>query len=140
MIDEQLLYIKRGNRITEITKTNRYQVSVEQSIADLLNQECLKDLSTLDGRLTAIRSIYHINKNVPVYISPSVVLFQTSNKKAYDNVYVNAKNIRELFKDEDRTQIVFIDNTVLTVNKPYHLIKQYQEKCLKIRKPNRDYL
>ena len=47
------------------------------------------------------------------------------NKKENDNIYINVCNIIDIIKDNNNTIIIFIDKSLLRVNKPYHLIQKW---------------
>lgn len=134
MIDSDILYLKKGNRTTWIYQKNDMVQEVSQTIEKFLNQFCLKDLTTLEGRIKAISEVYHIKKQIPIYLSNQLILIQIANKKEIDNIYINSYNIIDMIKDNNNTVIYFSDGSKIQIEKAYHLIKKYYNRSLKIRK------
>lgn len=134
MIDADILYLKKGNRTTVIYQKNNMVQEVSQTIEKFLNQFCLKDLTTLDGRIKAISEVYHIKKQIPIYLSNQLILIQIANKKEIDNIYINSCNIIDIIEDNKNTIIYFNDWSKIQIKKSYHLIKKYYNRSLKIRK------
>lgn len=136
MIDRDILYLKKQNRSTEIYCKNGLQTIMNHTLERVLEMYCLRDLTTLEGRIKAIQKIYHIKKQIPIYLSEELILIQTTNKKEIDNIYINSCNIIDMMKDKQNTKIIFCDDSVLVVHKPYHLIKKYIQKSFQIKKSN----
>lgn len=134
MIDKNILYLKKIKNKTLIKNLFQEEKIVKHSFEDILNSVLIKDLTTLDGRLTAIKEKYNIRKNVPIYVSQDIILIQTKNKKENDNIYININNVVDIVEDINDTIIIFFDKSLLRVNKPYHLIKKYYDLSLKVIK------
>ena len=138
-MDKTILYLKKGNRSTIIYYINNEVEEKDILLERYLNNLCLDDLTTLKGRIDAIKEKYHIVKNVPIYIKDNLVLFPTSNKKQYSNIYLNSVYIKKIIPKEENTLIIFYDNQKLIIDKHYHKIKLSYEKCLKIINQNKNY-
>lgn len=134
MIDKNILYLKKLQKITIIKNIGYDEVVLKDRFVNIINSYLVKDLTTLKGRLDATIEKYNIHKNVPIYITQDIILIQTHNKKENDNIYINVCNIIDIIKDNNNTIIIFIDKSLLRVNKPYHLIKKYYDLSLKICK------
>lgn len=126
--------MKKGNRTTLIYQKNNIVQEVNQTIERFLNQFCLKDLTTLNGRIQAISEVYHIRKQIPIYLSNKLILIQIANKKEIDNLYINSYNIVDIIEDNNNTIIYFSDLSKIKIEKPYHLIKKYYNTSIRIRK------
>lgn len=133
MIDSDILYLKRSNRATVIYLKHNVIKEVNQTIEVILNQYCLKDLTTLEGRIKAISEVYHIKKQIPIYISKQLILIQTANKKEIDNLYINSYNIIDIVKEHNHTIIYFNDSSKIELKKPSHLIQRYYDLSMKIK-------
>lgn len=136
MIDRDILYLKKQNRSTEVYCKNGYQTVLEHTLERVLDMYCLQDLTTLEGRIKAIQKVYHIKKQIPIYLSEELILIQTTNKKEIDNIYINSCNIIDIIKDKQNTKIIFCDSSELLVDKPIHLIEKYIQKSFQIKKSN----
>ena len=134
MINEDILYLKKTNRATIIKYKNKSEVEVNIILEELLNNYLLNDLTTLKGRLDAIKKVYHIYKHIPIYLEKNIIFIQTHNKKHLNNIYINTCNIIDMIKDNNKTKITFLDMSDLIIDTPYHLMKKYYQKSLKIKK------
>jgi competence transcription factor ComK len=80
-----------------------------------LNELCIAHLTTLKGRLDAIRLRFNLHKNIPIYISPCLVLMtvKAGNKKYYLNYYkiAETKNL-----GKGKTLIAFVDGNSLILD------------------------
>lgn len=133
MLNVDVLYLTKNNRSTDIVYFNQ-TINILQTIDEILNHECLKTLSTLDGRINAIKQTYHINKLVPIYLNEYLILQPLYSKKSWKQIYINICNIQTIKQVSCGTEIIFKNNLILEVTIPYPRIKQYLEKCLKIKK------
>ncbi len=134
MIEEDILYLKKTNRATVIKKLNQDEMIIDKRLEDLLDKYLETDLTTLEGRVKATSKVYHIFKQIPIYLKDTIVFIQTNNKKQIDNIYINSYNIIDMVKDKKQTIIIFVDNSSIIVDKPYHLMKKYYDLSLKIKK------
>ncbi len=133
MLNVDVLYLIKNNRSTDIVYFNQ-TINILETIDNILNRECLKTLSTLDGRINAIKQAYHIKKLVPVYLNDQLILQPLYSKKSWMQIYINVCKIKALEVADKGTKINFNNNIILEVEIPYPRIKQYLEKCLKIKK------
>lgn len=134
MVTEKLLYLRKNNRSTIIRNLFQEEICVNLTIDSILEDACLKDLTTLKGRIDAISKVYHIYKHIPIYLTDDIILITTSNKKRFDNIYINICNIVDMVRDNNSTIIIFFDRSYLVIDKPYHLIKKYYDKSININK------
>lgn len=131
-MEKTILYIQKGNRSTIIHYINNEVEEKEILLEKYLNNICLEFLTTLSGRIEAIKEKYNIVKNVPIYIKDNLVLFPTFSKNHISNIFLNSIYIKKILPYEDKTIIVFYDNQELIIDKHYHTIKLSYEKCLKL--------
>ncbi len=129
--NKDILYIKQGNRETIIYTPNK-EIILQESIYKLLDKWCLESLTTYEGRIEAIKKIYHIKKLVPIYINKDLMLFPVDNRKAIENIYINVTKILELCDINNKTKIVFKNKDSIVIKKKYQLINNYYQRCLNI--------
>lgn len=101
---------------------------------DIFEQLCLDDLTTLKGRLDAIKKKYGMRKNIPIYLKPDLVLFRISIDD--HELYLNAWMILNLRAENDDTVIHFKNGTKLLVNKNIRFLKRQWQRSLSIIKSN----
>lgn len=132
MLTSDILYLKTTNHTTIIKKSLQNEFKVDIDIYDLFDKYLLKYLTTYKGRVDATSKVYHIKKNIPVYLDYNLVFIQIFNKKQYNNIYINICKIIDMIKDKDNTIIVFDDGSKIIIDKPYHILKKYYNNSLKI--------
>lgn len=132
MINTDILYLRKFYSKTYIKKINSSEFVVNIDIYELFDNYLLKQLTTLKGRLDAVSKVYHINKNIPVFLDNNLVFIQIFNKKQHNNIYINVYKIIDMIKDKENTVIIFEDGSKLFVEKPLHIIKKYYNNSLKI--------
>ena len=133
-MDKTILYIDKINGVTNIHYIDDQNEIVSVSPIKYLNSLCLNELTTLQGRIDAIKINFNIVKNVPIYIKENLVLFLTTSRNKIDNMYINSIYIKHIIDEKDKTRIVFYDDQFVLVKNSYNTIKNNYEKCLKIKK------
>lgn len=134
MVTKNILYLKKSNRSTIVKNLFQDEIEIDIMLDELLERVCLKDLTTLKGRIDAIKKVYHIHKYIPIYLTEDIILITVFNKKQIDNIYINTCNIIDMVKDNNKTIIVFLDRSQLIINKSYRLVKRYFDQSFKINK------
>lgn len=132
MLDVEVLYLIKNSYSTNIVKV-REEVIVNDTINNVINQTCLEFLTTLDGRIKAIKQVYKISKFVPIYINDGLILQPIYSNKSWKQIYINICNIKKVNKVNDHTVITFINEKTLYLEISYERIKRYLKKCLKIK-------
>ena len=132
MLDVEVLYLIGNSNSTNIVKI-RNELIVNETINKIINQTCLKFLTTLDGRIEAIKQVYKISKFVPIYINEGLILQPIYSIKSWKQIYINICNIKKVNKVNDHTVITFINEKTLYLEISYERIKRYLKKCLKIK-------
>jgi len=61
---------------------------INQNINTYLNNILIHQLTTVYGRVDAIKNLYGYKKLVPIYINSQLILFPISNLKEYENIYI----------------------------------------------------
>ena len=118
------------------TYTNKIILNDKENIystmEEYLNKVLLNQLTTLKGRLDAIKKLYGFRKLVPLYITNTLILFPINNLKDYENIYINAVNIINIYKHGSKTVIEFQGSTKLCVNKNCSQVIKYYQRALSI--------
>ena len=105
---------------------------LHQTIEEYFDYLLLQQLTNLKGRIAATKKLYGYKKLVPIYINSSLVFFPINNLKEYDNIYINARNIINIYKKGSKTVIEFMGTDKLYVNKSYNQIIKYYNRSLSI--------
>ena len=132
MLDVDVLYLSKDSYSTNIVKV-REEIIVNDTINNLINQTCLEFLTTLDGRIKAIKQVYKISKFVPIYIKDGLILQPIYNNKNWKQIYINICNIKKVNKVNDQVVITFINEKTIYLDISYERMKRYLKKCLKIK-------
>lgn len=132
MLDVEVLYITNDSDSTNIVKI-RNELIVNETINKIINQTCLKFLTTLDGRIEAIKQVYKISKFVPIYINEGLILQPIYSIKSWKQIYINICNISKINKVNDHVVITFINENTILLEISYERMKRYLKRCLKIK-------
>ena len=132
MLDVEVLYLTNDSDSTNIVKI-RNELIVNETINKIINQTCLKFLTTLDGRIEAIKQVYKISKFVPIYINEGLILQPIYSIKSWKQIYINICNISKINKVNDHVVITFINEKTILLEISYERMKQYLKRCLKIK-------
>jgi competence protein ComK len=108
-----------------------YKTSLRKYIDEL----CIKNLSTFDGRQNASFSILKTKVNVPIFVNDKVLLFPTKSIRNYDCHYINFYSVLSVRKyDEDRTKIYFSDLSELVIDINISKIRRQLQKTRELLK------
>lgn len=105
---------------------------INQNINIYLNNILIHQLTTVYGRVDAIKNLYGYKKLVPIYINSQLILFPILNLKEYENIYINACNIIRITKNKSNTIIEFIGNKKIYIKKSYLQINKYYQRAISI--------
>ena len=89
------------------------------SFKKLISNECLKYMSTLEGRKNAMTVFWGSNYNVPIYICDGICLL-----KIDDRYMINVYNVDKVFMKT----IIFDNGTTLNIVKSERIIKNKIKK------------
>lgn len=132
MLDVEVLYLIGDSSSTNIVKVHE-EIELDKPIKKVINQTCLKFLTTIEGRIEAIKQVYKISKFVPIYINNNLILQPVNSIKNWQQIYINIYNIKKVNKVNDQVVITFINDKVLYLDISYERMKRYLKKCLKIK-------
>ncbi|MGD9605126.1 MAG: competence protein ComK [Bacilli bacterium] len=112
-MDKNTLYFHTSNHVIEhrCDKTIKHSVS----FGFLLSQACLQELTTLSGRIEAMKTLFGLKYNIPVYINEHVLLFKVmDNNKQY---WINYYKVKRFKQCESKTVILLENNETINVSK-----------------------
>ncbi|MBQ3001613.1 MAG: competence protein ComK [Bacilli bacterium] len=126
---EKIFYIKveNNNEIYVLSNTiSKINISWKRYIEEL----CIENLSTLDGRIKAVKRKYGWIKHTPIYVNNDLVLFYINALKDNNNYFINVKNIVNMEGNDKSTYITFVNNEKIVLNIAYRKIKSYYKKAI----------
>lgn len=101
-------YIKRSKEgILVLDKKATY---LQRGLKQYINDLCIKNLSTIEGREKAAKKLLNITSNLPVYVNEEIILFPTKSIRNYDCVYLNFHKILTLKKQDNISSKVIFDD------------------------------
>lgn len=139
MMNPCIFYIVKDGSTSEIFGMDSYHEIFNISAKNYLNNICLNMMTTLEGRVAAIKQNFNIIKNVPIFITQDLVLFTMNDYKATYNIFINCVYIKQIEENIDGCTIIFYDNSQLKLEKKYQFINNKYEKCIKIIKKINQY-
>ncbi|MFP4286333.1 MAG: competence protein ComK [Candidatus Izemoplasmataceae bacterium] len=121
-------YIKKTAYGIEISKRNTITTN-PKGLVQYLNQLCIHELTTLEGRLQAIKKKYDKKYNTPIYINASCCFFYLEPLRNIEALVINLKTVKTITKLAlNKTQITFIDGSILHVMfDEAHVLKRFRQ-------------
>ncbi|MGD9886671.1 MAG: competence protein ComK [Bacilli bacterium] len=102
----------------------------KESLAYLFSQACLRELTTLEGRIRGIKIVFGLKYNVPVYINDYLLFFKiTSGPNQY---WINFFQIYDIQKKDQQTLVIFKNKDYLLINKSFRIFRKTYEKAMLI--------
>lgn len=117
-----------SNKTIKIYKTKEVEV-LNLSFEKYLNVLLLKDLTTFNGRIEAIKKKYKYKKLVPIYIDDTMCFIPVENIE-YNSIYINAYSIYKITYQK----IIFIDGSSLSIYKNLKTISNNINRAKAIKK------
>ena len=97
-------------------------------IKSYINNLCMDNLSTFDGRRKAVIKLLNQRNNIPIYIDSERFLYPTKSLREYDMFYINYFAVLS-FKKIDSMNTLFVFNNLdeLVVNVSINkVVKQHK--------------
>lgn len=92
-MEKNILYLKCYDNCTELIYSFCNE-KIEKKYTKILNEECIKYISTLEGRKKAMSIHWGSNYNVPIYICEGICLFRIDSLNL-----VNVYNVEKVFNN-----------------------------------------
>ena len=137
-MNKNILYLKINelvkNEVIEVKLDSRdfkySEAVIKQGIDKYLNCECLKEYSTLQGRIEAIKIKFGFKYNVPIYINKDIILLKVNTNEGI--YYLNILSIVEFEAYDDEVVITFMNEHKLNLRTSYRTFKLNYNKALEI--------
>jgi len=127
VLGDLMNYIRR-NDDGVLIKDENHEYSLKIGIKNHINNLCMENLSTFDGRKKAVIKYLNQKNNIPIYVDDKVFLYPTKSIREYDMIFINYYSVLS-FRKIDSTSTLFIFNNLdeLVVNVSIKkVIKQHQ--------------
>lgn len=98
-------------------------------VKKIFEELCLRELTTLEGRIDAVRKLYGYKYNVPVYVNEEMLFFKICGNKIH---WLNFSQVASIIKTKHGTDFVFKDGTVLNTGANYRTSLRAYEKAATI--------
>ncbi|MCF7927389.1 MAG: competence protein ComK [Candidatus Izimaplasma sp.] len=120
-------YIKRHKNGVLIKTINNEEI-IDEDLINYINQLCIQNLSTYQGRKKAAKQLLKSQINHPIYVHKKLILYPTKSIRKFDCYYINYCSVLSVIKhDYNCTKIIFTDLEELIVNvSPYCIKKQHR--------------
>ena len=127
-----MYYLKRHNKGI-IIKDESSEYLVSSGIKKYLNNLCMNNLSTFDGRRKAIVKLLEQKDNIPIYIDSNNFVYPTKSLREFDMIYINYFEVLS-YKEiaYKKTLIVFKNLEYLVVDIDMKRIERQHKRIKKI--------
>lgn len=139
-LNNYILYLEEDKNNTKIVYSNNLLEIYYCKVKTIFNKICLDDLTTIDGRIKAIKEIYGYKRNVPIYLNKDIVLFKVKDIQTNSTQYINSIYIKTITKEGNTCKINFMDDTFFFVCLPYEYVYKQYEKTLEIKKKDQNFI
>ncbi len=111
-----MYYIRRDDYGVFI-KDEEKEYLVNTGIKQYINNLCMNNLSTFEGRKKAVSNLLKQKNNIPIYIDNEIFLYPTKSLREYDMLFINYYAILSTKRiDSKNTLIIFKNLEELIVN------------------------
>ncbi|MFH5881993.1 competence protein ComK [Liberiplasma polymorphum] len=125
-------YVKKHVNGIEVVFPYR-QVVLEKGLIQFINTLLIKELTTFDGRIEALKKQCSLKYNVPIYINHKLCLFSLTPLRDTDVICLNVHAIQAIIEQEiNKTMIIFNSNETLILNYNYRLVKKRYDRTIQI--------
>lgn len=119
---DKMKYIKRSSEGTMISKSSKE--FVKKGLKQSINEWCIKNLSTFEGREKAAGILLNRKSVLPIYVNKDIFLFPTESLRNYSCIYINYNELLSFTElSTTETRIIFYDLTEIVVPISYQKIK-----------------
>ena len=124
-------YIKTSKSkiiISSFQKQKIYKITIN----NYLDKKLSIYLTTLEGRMQAIKNKYHICKLIPIYIDNNLCLQPIFKITSERNIFVNIYNINKIIDYGNYSIVLFYDSEELILKMKSKTLKNKIKKALQI--------
>ncbi|HEY8395746.1 MAG TPA: competence protein ComK [Bacilli bacterium] len=122
-----LYFIETENGATQVSTDDTKKFGIP--VTKIFEQLCLQELTTLKGRIDAVKKLFDYKYNVPVFVNSDLLFFKVRDEKIY---WINFVQISSIIKTKIGTDFAFKDGTLLKTKANYRSSLNAYKKTLKI--------
>ncbi len=126
----RLKYIKNIYDIEFCIDTDIYSYS--GTINSLLNYLCNSELNDFRTITKVTKKLFNLTSKIPIYIREDIILVLTGSLKNENTEIFNYSMIDNIYKDNNKSLIIFKDGTKYISNTSYNSMKKLIDTCKKI--------
>lgn len=135
-MNKNTLYIQENNDILLIVNIDGIQKVKSRALYEF-EKLCLQEYTTLKGRIDAIKEIFKLSYNIPIYINEQMIFIKICNKK---RIWINGINVVEVIKDNKGSKIIFNNGLDLKIDRGYRSINGLLNKVNDIINYKNDFI
>lgn len=129
---DSMYFMKRSQEGIELVSELGVQY-VNSTLKKYVNEMCLKNLSTYEGRKVSIGKFLKENNNIPIYVNDGIVLYPTKSIRCYDTVFVNFIEVLSIKKVKNGyTCFIFTNLSELLIEISFKKILKQHARINKI--------
>ena len=123
-------YIEDGQTSISIYSQTEGMISLNRRCLDYLEDLCLRNGSTYEGRRQAACSYLHIRQKAPIYIREGLLLFPSRSAQAEGCVWLNYCAIQRAEAQDHMTRFIFHDGQEMIVDMQIRSALLQMRRCL----------
>ena len=123
-------YITRAKE--GIMVQNKDEVYFQTGLQSFINQLCIQNISTYDGRKLAAKRLLNTRAKVPIYVSDSILLLFTHSIRNQNCCAINFHQVMSYKKVDLKTKITFYDFSYLWTDVSETIIDNQMKKCVRL--------
>ena len=105
----------------------------DTSLKKYINELCMKNLSTYDGRREATSKYLNENNNIPIYIDKEIFLYPIKSLRVHDTVFVNFNELLSVkMEGIGYTKFIFSNLSEITLEVSINRVKKQHIRIRKI--------
>jgi hypothetical protein len=135
MNKDTIYLIEDDDRVEEVNLL--YRKSHSLRIKKLFQNCCLRELTTLEGRIEAVKRVFAYGYNVPVYINPSLLFIKIHSA---NTLWINIVNVLRVIKTPAGADIIFRGDVLLHLDANYRSVLNAYKKALAILEYKNDFI
>ncbi len=133
---EEILYlIDLVEKVRAVYRDNEELFEIK--ISKYLNDICLENYSTKEGRINAIKKRFSFKYNIPLYVNYNCILFRVKSKNV---VWINVCEIEKIYNVNEKATVLFRGGKSIKTITNYDTFMVNYKKGLKIYSHSRGKL
>ncbi len=125
-------YIKRSHEGIEVN-TDLGSIYIETSLKKYINELCMNNLSTFEGRKVSTIKLLREKNNIPIYVNDELFLYPTKSIRCFDTVFVNFNEVLSIkMVSKGYTSFIFTNLFEITLEVSIQRIRKQHRRIKKI--------